>query len=145
MALVGCGEDDSSAGSSEGGVVLNANGPGPAITVPDTPPPKEYAVRDLRNGRGPEAKVGDDVTIKYVTANWAGELYSNSWADPEAPIFELGGHELRGLDRGIRGMKRGGRRELIIPVADRYFPTDNPVATSPDNSLVAIVDLLEIR
>lgn len=145
VVLAGCGEDDSSAGSSNGGVVINANGPGPAVTVPDTPPPKEYVTRDLKEGSGPAAKVGDAVAIEYVTATWEGGPYSNSWEDPQTASFVLGAHELRGLDRGIRGMKAGGRRELIVPTRDRYFPSDKPVNTDPEEGWVSIVDLLEIR
>jgi peptidylprolyl isomerase len=155
LAVGGCGGGSDSSSSStlaasSAGVTVNAKGPGPAITLPGGPPPKKIEVRDLKKGSGTKAKVGYRVFLRYVGVRWTGETYSNSWTYEKPPEFVLGAHELtmQGLDESIRGMRVGGRREIILPPSARYGPSE-PGSKSkngkypPSETLVYIVDLLK--
>jgi peptidylprolyl isomerase len=50
---------------------------------------------------------------------------------------------IEGFDRGIRGMKVGGRRELIVPPALGYG-ADGSGPVKPNETLVFVVDLVAI-
>lgn len=123
--------------------VVNADGPGPAVRAPTGPPPRHLVIIDLRPGNGAEAGAGDDVTLRYVGVRWNGELQTNSWTFPRAPSFELGTIALgeRGLDEGIRGMRVGGRREILIPASRRAYPG---VEVRLDEAIEYVVDLVSV-
>lgn len=148
LALVGCGGGGSSSRASADTAATEsaANEPGPEIKVPSGPPPRKVVVKELKKGTGTEAKRGYQATIRYVSVDWNGTPYSNSWDQHPTPSFVLGAHELTmpGLDKGIRGMKVGGRREIIIPPEDRYYPGDpRPSLSRRQETLVYVVDLLK--
>ena len=118
----------------------------PKVKVPKGPPPKKLVVKDLEEGKGPEAELGDEVTVEYV-----GVLYSNgkqfdaSWDRGEPFTFELGvGQVIPGWEQGIEGMKVGGRRELIIP-PELAYGSEGGGTIPPNSTLVFVVDLLAIK
>jgi FKBP-type peptidyl-prolyl cis-trans isomerase len=118
----------------------------PKVKVPSGPPPKKLVIKDLEKGKGPGAKLGDEVTVEYV-----GVLYSNgkqfdaSWDRGEPFTFELGtGGVIQGWEQGIEGMKVGGRRELIIP-PELAYGSEGGGAIPPNSTLVFVVDLLAIN
>ncbi len=139
LVLAGCGGS-----GSQDALIANAHGPGPAVTLPGGSPPEQLVVKNLRPGSGPPAKVGDEATVRYVGAHWKGGLYSNSWTDKTPQGFILGAHELTmpGLDQGIRGMRVGGRREIILPPSARYGSGSTYSGSAADETLVYVVDLL---
>jgi peptidylprolyl isomerase len=103
-------------------------------------------VKDLIPGTGPEAKAGQSVTVNYV-----GALYSNntifdaSWKRNTPFTFPLGeGKVIPGWDKGVAGMRVGGRRELIIPPELGYGTRGSPPTIPPNATLVFIVDLLSV-
>jgi peptidylprolyl isomerase len=157
LALASCGGgSDSSTGSttaaSSAGTPINAEGPGPAIKLPGGAPPKKVVVKDLKKGSGTKAKVGYRVALRYIGVRWTGEEYSNSWTYDTPPEFVLGAGELtmHGLDEGIRGMRVGGRREIILPPSARYGPGEPGPKPQhgkypPSETLVYVVDLLKAR
>ncbi len=49
-----------------------------------------------------------------------------------------------GWDQGIVGMKEGGRRRLTIPADLAYGAAGAPPAIGPDETLIFIVDLVEV-
>lgn len=117
----------------------------PKVHVPDGPPPKKIIVKEIEAGSGPRAKVGDLIKIEYVGVTWAGNRFSDSWTYPEVPVFKLGSYRLEyGLDLGIRGMKVGGRREVIVPANRLYPPGAEHDPVRPDNAVFFIVDLVKI-
>ena len=73
--------------------------------------------RDIVTGKGPAAKSGDDVTVKYVGVNWsAGKQFDASWDRNTTFPFTLGtGAVIKGWDDGLVGMQAGGRRVLVDP------------------------------
>ena len=116
-----------------------------------TPVVVPFSSTDLIVGTGAEATNGKTVTVNYTL--W---LYSQSAADHKGTLvqttaggspfqFVLGaGRVIAGWDRGVPGMKVGGRRELVIPPSLGYGATAR--AGIPANStLVFDIDLLGVQ
>lgn len=97
-------------------------------------------------GTGPEAKAGDPVTVNYVGVLYkGGKEFDASWKRKEPFSFVLGKNQvIAGWDKGVAGMKVGGRRELIIPAPLGYGATGSPPAIPPNAALVFVVDLLGV-
>jgi peptidylprolyl isomerase len=122
----------------------------PVFSVPSGPPPDKLVVTDLIMGTGATAKSGDELQVNYV-----GKLYSNgrifdaSWSATPGKAFgpfELdAGAVIKGWDRGLIGMKVGGRRELIIPPSLAYGAAGDPPTIPKNATLVFVVDLLSVR
>jgi len=77
---------------------------------------------DLRSGGGRAASEGSKVNIQWVLRKSNGYFVDSSQVNDSVPfIFTVGdGSAIRGVDEGIRGMKEGGTRRLIIPVNMAY-------------------------
>jgi peptidylprolyl isomerase len=152
LAIAGCGSSsDSSSGSSEStgataAESTSASKTKPKVTVPKGAPPRKLVVKDLEEGSGEEAKAGDEVTVQYVGVNYkSGKEFDSSWSRSEPFTFGLGaGQVIPGWDQGVEGMKVGGRRELIIPPELAYGETGSPPAIPPNETLIFVIDLLEV-
>jgi peptidylprolyl isomerase len=150
LGLAACG-GDSSTGSTEAASTA-AESPGsaektkPTVNVPKGAPPKKLEIKDIEEGTGPEAKAGDEVTVQYVGVNYKnGKEFDASWDRGEPFTFQLGaGMVIPGWDQGVEGMKVGGRRELIIPPELAYGPEGSPPAIGPNETLIFVIDLLEV-
>ena len=119
----------------------------PDVTVPDTAPPTELVVTDDVEGTGAEATQGSDVIVHYVGVSWStGEQFDASWDRMEPFRFPLGGgHVIEGWDQGVQGMKVGGRRTLHIPPDLGYGARGAGGVIAPHETLIFVVDLLEVR
>jgi len=116
----------------------------PVVTPPSGPPPKKEVIKDLIVGTGAEAKTGQSVTMNYVGVNYkTGKEFDSSWKRNEPFNFTLGKKTvIAGWEKGIPGMKVGGRRELIIPPALGYGAAGSPPTIPGNETLVFVVDLL---
>ncbi len=116
----------------------------PTITVPKGTAPTTLVTKEIITGTGAEAKAGDSVTVNYVGALYSnGKVFDASWNRKEPFTFTLGqGQVIPGWDKGVAGMKVGGRRELIIPAELAYGKPGRPPTIPPNSALVFIVDLL---
>jgi peptidylprolyl isomerase len=148
LALVaaGCGSSSSGSTSTGGETTAAANKTKPEVTVPKGPAPKKLVVKEIEKGSGEEAKAGDEVTVQYVGVDYKdGEEFDSSWSRDEPFTFTLGeGQVIPGWDQGVAGMKVGGRRELIIPPQLAYGKAGSPPAIGPNETLVFVIDLLEV-
>lgn len=153
IGLIAGGESasspDAGADSSRGAATATAPGAGktkPQVQVPKGPPPAELETTDLVAGTGAEAQRGDIVTVDYVVylQKNGKEVYS-SW-ESEPLSFELGkGNVTAAWKQGIEGMRQGGRRELIAPADLSYGKAGEPPAVGPNEALVSVIDLLEVK
>jgi peptidylprolyl isomerase len=116
----------------------------PTITPPKGPAPTTLQTKELVTGTGAEAKTGGAVNVNYVGALYSnGKVFDASWKRKEPFPFTLGkGQVIPGWDKGIVGMKVGGRRELIIPAELAYGKQGRPPSIPPNSPLIFIVDLL---
>jgi peptidylprolyl isomerase len=119
----------------------------PEIDFPGDQPPTELVIEDVKEGDGREAAAGDTVSAHYVgVAHSSGEEFDASWNRGEPLDFRLGvGQVIRGWDEGIVGMKVGGRRKLTIPAALGYGDRGAGAAIMPGESLIFVVDLVDVR
>ncbi|MFD6888225.1 FKBP-type peptidyl-prolyl cis-trans isomerase [Streptomyces sp. NPDC059957] len=118
----------------------------PEVQLPEGEAPQELTVRDLVVGDGPEAKPGRVVRVHYVGVTFAsGKEFDASWDRGEPFKFAVGGGRvIKGWDRGIRGMKVGGRREIIVPPRLGYRDQSPSPLIPAGSTLVFVVDLLSV-
>lgn len=119
----------------------------PNVTIPDAPPPAELDIEELEVGSGTEALPGANVTVHYVGVSWStGDEFDASWNRGDPFSFPLGGgHVIAGWDQGVAGMKVGGRRRLTIPPSLGYGASGAGGVIKPNETLVFVVDLLEVN
>lgn len=100
-------------------------------------------VTDVKVGKGPAAKVGDYLTMDYTGTLMNGKKFDSSIG--RAPFsFRLGeGEVIEGWDKGIVGMKVGGKRVLVIPAKMGYGANGTPDGSIPPNSTLKFV--VELR
>ena len=119
----------------------------PVVVIPKGAAPRTLVIRDLIKGTGPTANPGSNVTVNYVGLLYnGGKEFDSSWkrSQPFGP-FKLGaGSVIKGWDKGLAGMKVGGRRELIIPPSLAYGAAGSPPTIPANASLVFVVDLLAV-
>ena len=118
----------------------------PTIPAPTGTPPSNLQKRDIVTGSGRAAKAGDKLTVQYVGVSYStGEQFDASWDRHQPFPFKLGaGMVIPGWDQGLVGMKKGGRRELVIPSQLAYGPQGQPPKIGPNETLVFIIDLKKI-
>lgn len=164
--LAGCGDDSSTTSGTTATTEEQPSGPTPAeeraaaekateeaeektkpkVPAPKGAPPKKLVVKDLEEGTGPAAKPGDEVSVHYVLVDFkSGQEIEASWERGEPIAFALGSSAvIPGWEQGLKGMKVGGRRELVIPPQLAYGPQGSgPIA--PNSTLVFVVDLMAIN
>ena len=119
----------------------------PAIEQPSGEPPTELQTTDIVKGKGKAAKAGDTVSVQYVGNSWStGAQFDASWDRGGEPFqFPLGaGQVIPGWDQGVAGMKRGGRRLLVIPPDLAYGAQSPSPDIGPNETLIFVVDLQKI-
>jgi len=118
----------------------------PEIDFVDPEPPADLVITDLTVGDGAEAASGNQVSVHYVgVAHSTGEEFDASYNRGEPLKFRLGiGQVIQGWDTGVQGMKVGGRRQLVIPPHLGYGDRGAGGVIKPGETLVFVVDLLEV-
>jgi FKBP-type peptidyl-prolyl cis-trans isomerase FkpA len=127
-------------------VVVGSATPGPAA--------EQLIVTDTVVGTGKEATVGATVYMHYsgwlyrpLAKQMHGKLFDTSIPRGEPLDFVLGaGRVIKGWDQGIKGMKVGGKRTLIIPSELAYGSRPSPGSNIPPNSaLIFDVELVDVK
>jgi FKBP-type peptidyl-prolyl cis-trans isomerase FkpA len=130
--------------------------PAPAFAAdPPVPTAEELQhliIRDTRPGTGAEAKIGNVVEVQYTgwlyDAN-APSLHGNQFDSSvgRGPFsFMLGvGSVIIGWDRGVAGMKVGGKRTLIVPPNLGYGERGAGRDIPPGATLVFDIELLNVK
>lgn len=117
----------------------------PTITIPDTEPPAELVIEDLVEGDGAETGEKATVTVHYVGVSWTndGQQFDASWDSGSTISFGLN-QVIAGWTKGIPGMRVGGRRLLIIPPDMGYGRQSPTPAIAANDTLVFVIDLVDI-
>lgn len=157
LAFVAAGCDDDESTTGDGSAQSDSAAPAqsaaeaserskPKVSVPDGAPPGELVTEDLIEGSGATAKAGDEVTVHYVGVGYdSGEEFDASWYRNEPFTFKLGnGEVIRGWDQGVKGLKVGGQRRLVLPPSLAYGSAGAPPAIGPNETLIFVIDLLKI-
>jgi peptidylprolyl isomerase len=119
----------------------------PVVTIPEGAPPAELLVEDEVVGAGAEATPGSRVVVHYAGVAWStGKEFDASWNRRETFDFRLGaGEVIQGWDRGVAGMRVGGRRRLTIPPELGYGSRGAGGVIKGGETLVFVVDLVDVR
>jgi len=157
LVLAGCGGDDEkeAAASPTAEATETAAAAAPVSTnlkeepmpVPAGEAPVDLVTEDVVKGKGKAAKSGDLLSVQYTGISFStGQKFDASWDRGAQPFqFPLGARQvIPGWDKGIVGMKEGGRRQLTIPPDLAYGPAGSPPAIGPDETLIFVVDLVKI-
>lgn len=119
----------------------------PEIDFPDGPVPSDLEITDIWEGDSAEAKAGDIVNVHYVGVSFSsGEEFDTSWDRGNPIAFQLGaGQVIAGWDQGVRGMKVGGRRKLVIPPHLGYGDRGaGGGRIAPGETLIFVCDLISV-
>jgi FKBP-type peptidyl-prolyl cis-trans isomerase len=105
---------------------------------------KGIKITDLDLGEGAVAEPGKRVTIHYRGYLNHGEQFRSSYDMGEPYSFRIGRREvIAGLEKGVIGMKVGGKRRLRISPHLGY--ADKSVPGIPPNAvLIFEVELMEV-
>ena len=119
----------------------------PTITIPDGEAPTDLQIDDEVIGDGAESTPGKQVIVHYAGVAWStGKEFDASWNRGSTFDFRLGGGEvIEGWDRGVAGMKVGGRRRLTIPAHLGYGSRGAGGVIKGGETLVFVVDLVDVR
>ncbi|AYG83914.1 FK506-binding protein [Streptomyces hundungensis] len=118
----------------------------PEIDFPEGQPPADLEIKEIWEGDGAVAKAGDFVKVHYVGVAFStGEEFDASWNRGNPLEFKLGaGQVIEGWDKGIQGMKVGGRRRLTIPAHLAYGDRGAGSAIAPGETLIFVCDLVAV-
>jgi peptidylprolyl isomerase len=165
LLLAGCGSDDSPAKS--GAAASATPTPGspaqevdalaqqishklsqrPKIPTPAGTPPSTLIKKDIVRGTGKPVTAGQKVAVQYVGASWStGKEFDASWNRGQAFVLQIPGQVIEGWNEGILGMRKGGRRLLVIPPAKGYGPQGTPDGSiAPNETLAFVIDLQKVK
>lgn len=148
LGPVGCGGDSQGAAATPTQSPRQAaNRDEPNLRPPEGPPPEDLVVRDLILGSGAVARPGDELTVEYIGIRYDGSPFTNSWERSKPFRFRLGANSFRvnpGWEKGLRGMRVGGRRELVIP-PKLLFQGGALPESKPMDTLVYVIDLVALN
>lgn len=158
LVLAGCNETQTSSTSS-GSTSTSATGTPGAVSSPvadaATPPagvpgevttPSGLKYVDLVVGSGAEAKSGSDVKVHYTGTFADGREFDGSRdGDPPYAFRIDAGEVIRGWDEGVKGMKVGGRRKIVVPPSLGYGARGYPGAIPPNTTLYFDLELMDVR
>jgi peptidylprolyl isomerase len=162
LTLAACGDDgDDSGGNGTTAAAKTSEEPSPSaqrealkdtntkpvIPKPSGTPPRKLVKEDIVKGKGPRAKPGDTLTVQYVGVSFStGDEFDASWDRGQPFPLQLGaGQVIKGWDRGLVGIRKGGRRMLTIPPELGYGREGYPPAIAPNETLVFVVDAVDLQ
>ena len=119
----------------------------PTVDVPEGAPSYQLELEDLVVGEGEEAVSGRVVEVHYVGVSWqTSREFDASWNRGDTFKFGLGkGQVIPGWDLGVAGMRVGGRRRITIPPDLAYGKRGAGGVIGPDETLIFVVDLVDVR
>uniref|UniRef100_A0A8C9L5F9 peptidylprolyl isomerase n=1 Tax=Pavo cristatus TaxID=9049 RepID=A0A8C9L5F9_PAVCR len=106
--------------------------------------------QDLLLGEGQGVEGGDSVEIAYTgwlfQNNGLGQVFDSNVNKDKLLRLKLGsGKVIKGWEEGMMGMKKGGRRCLIIPPAWAYGTQGVAGRVPPDSTLVFEVEVRRVK
>uniref|UniRef100_A0ABM5F5E7 peptidylprolyl isomerase n=1 Tax=Pogona vitticeps TaxID=103695 RepID=A0ABM5F5E7_9SAUR len=112
--------------------------------------PDAVVSQDLIVGEGQGVEAGD--ALEAVFTGWLfqnaglGQVFDSNVNKPKFLRLKLGsGKIIKGWEEGMIGMKKGGRRFLIIPPSLAYGSQGVPNRVPPDSTLAFEVDIKRVR
>ena len=105
-----------------------------------------FFICDFLIGKGQTASESDYVFVEYIGKNLNGIEFDSSYGRPSFFPFTIGqGNVIKGWDQGVKNMKEGGIRKLIIPPELAYGSQNKGEKIPPNSTLVFLVHLLKVN
>jgi len=156
LVLAGCNKEESSTSSTTESSEATATTTTPGATTPAPASDRTGEIvtasglryTDTVVGPGTEAKSGNMVTVHYTGTLTDGTQFDSSVG--KAPLsFTIDGstpfNVIEGWDEGVKGMKVGGKRHLVIPPNLGYGAQGAGGVIPPNATLVFDIELLEVK
>lgn len=108
----------------------------------------EHATRwsDVQEGSGIQARPGMEVRVVYWLALPDGTRVVDLYAKEKTHPFRIGdGTVIAGLDQAVRGMRRGGIRDVTLPPIAHYGRGGYGGVIPEDTTLTMRVEMIEVR
>jgi FKBP-type peptidyl-prolyl cis-trans isomerase len=103
-------------------------------------------ILDLVEGSGPGADAGQTVRVHYKGMFSDGRAFDSSLERGTPFAFKLGGRQvIPGWEEGVKGMKVGGKRRLVIPASSAYGDRGVAGVIPPGATLTFEVELLSVN
>ena len=114
---------------------------------------KELTIENLQEGEGRAAEKGLSVIVHYTgwiydqsQGDGRGKKFDSSLDRREPLTFVLGvGQVIKGWDEGVKDMKVGGKRVIIIPSDMAYGARGAGDVIPPNTDLIFEVELLGLQ
>ena len=107
---------------------------------------EELLIEDIVIGKGKEAVAGAQITVNYAGTLTDGTKFDSSYDRDEPFVFLFGvGQVIPGWDKGLVGMKVGGKRKLTIPSDLAYGEDGAGGVIPPGATLIFEVELLDVE
>jgi FKBP-type peptidyl-prolyl cis-trans isomerase len=101
--------------------------------------------QDITVGTGAEAVDGKRLTMNYRGWLTNGTVFDESYKRGQPFSFTLGAHQvIAGWDAGVKGMRVGGKRRLVLPPSLGYGSADMGVIP-PNSVLIFDIELLQVQ
>lgn len=98
---------------------------------------------DIIEGTGPTPQPGQLVSVDYTGTLENGTKFDSSFDKGKPMDFRFGVQPMiKGWDEGLKTMKVGGKRKLIIPANLGYGPTGRPPNIPGNSTLIFEIELL---
>lgn len=97
-------------------------------------------------GTGSEVASGKNVAILYKGSLTDGKVFDQNQSREKPFTFKAGaGQVIAGMDKGLAGMRVGGKRRIVIPAAQGYGASGVGGLIPPDATLIFDVELLKVE
>jgi len=100
---------------------------------------------DLVEGTGPTPQKGQTLSVQYTGTLQNGTKFDSSYDHGKPFEFRLGVDPMiKGWDEGVKTMRVGGKRKLIVPPALGYAAQPKP-GIPPNSTLIFEIELLSAK
>jgi FKBP-type peptidyl-prolyl cis-trans isomerase len=129
----------------------------PGITIPNSDPPTDLRIANIRNGDGETVEEGDQVVVHYTGVLWNSDgqeptIFDSSWDRNQPSTFEaveMGDDASSGLIPGLAqaliGKTVGSQVITVIPPEFGYPEGSAPTSIPDGSTLVFVLDILGIQ
>lgn len=128
--------------------VSGSFGKKPAVSIPqDCAAPSTLLRGDLKQGDGPKATKGSTVKVRYQLTTWSnGKVVDGNFDGGQLfGVRDLGNaNVVEGWNKGLVGIKEGGRRLLVVPPELGYGKAGSS-AIGPNETLVFVIDAVSVQ